>query len=181
MNRKRQLIILLLIFIGLVLGFFQEFIKINLNFIIESGSKIPGFFEADLATKKAWIAYFKSHGPIDFYHSPTDIDLLYNLSLHQLNMLKWLLTVVFTIVYLIINLLLIKRITESAVTSKWMLIFYIVLFVLAFAIFLIGKMIGFSEETYSISRKIVGALQSLIPLMILVPTFWLSKKMHEKN
>jgi hypothetical protein len=58
---------------------------------------------------------------------------------------------------------------------------YIAAFAFALLLYLSGKLVGSVQQVYPVSRKVVGALQSLVPLMILVPAFWLSRQWNNKT
>jgi hypothetical protein len=52
---KRILFIAGLLLIAIVVGFAMENIKVNINYILERGGAIPGFFEQDFETKRIWL------------------------------------------------------------------------------------------------------------------------------
>jgi hypothetical protein len=52
---------------------------------------------------------------------------------------------------------------------------YLAFFGLAFAIYAAGFILGETQTFYPISRRITGALQSLIPVMVLIPAWWIIK------
>lgn len=169
----------LVLILGLIAGFVQEYIKINVNYVLETGKQIPGFFTFDSITKKKWIEYKKAQLPSDFYHKPKTIELLYEMNETELNRAKWAITFVFLIVFLIINGLILRLITGEWQLVKWLVYLYLFFFILSLCIFALGKLVG-DVPWYSISREIAGALQSLTPLIIILPAYWLSKKMGGK-
>jgi len=179
--KTRNLLIFFLIAGGLSFGFLQEYLKINVNYILETGKQIPGFFDMEKAHKKAWIENKKKNAPQDFYHKPKTIEFLYDLDESSLERLKWVNTIVFIGIFLLLNMIILRLATGTKKEAQWMLYFYLVFFVAAILIFAIGKVIGKPERTYMVSRKIVGALQSLVPLMILLPAILAAKKLNEKK
>jgi hypothetical protein len=181
MKSRKTIGVVLTLLIALVFGFVQEYIKINLNYVIDMGSQIPGFFQMDVEKKMAWIEYMKQHSTQDFYNTPNHITWFYKLDLSTLNILKWALTIVFVLIYFVFNSILIYWISGEKQHVRWMIALYIAAFLFALILYLVAMLIGSVKEVYPVSRKVVGALQSLVPLMILVPAFWLSQQWNIKT
>lgn len=181
MKMRNTMRIAVVLLVALAFGFVQEYIKINLNYVIEIGSQIPGFFQMDAEQKMAWIDYMKQHSTQDFYHTPNHITWFYTLELSTLNRLKWIFTLLFALVYLGFNSILIYWISHEKQKVRWLVVLYAVAFALALLLYLVGMLSGFAQQVYPVSRKIVGALQSLVPLMILVPAIWLSRQWNNKT
>lgn len=179
--KRRYFLIVILLSLGLGAGFLQEYIKINVNYILETGKHIPGFFNMDEERKKAWIEYKKKNAPNDFYHRPETITGLYRLKEQTLEQIKWINTIAFIGVFLLLNVALIRSITDNNQHARWVFYFYGAFFILALIVFSLGKLAGKSDKAYILSREIVGGLQSLIPLMIMLPAIWVSEKMNEKK
>lgn len=177
MKKPNYFIVVLLIVAGLTVGFFQEFVKININYTLDTGFQIPNFFEQDYTTRTELLRKMKpANMPYDYYQNHNQIEALNHLSYKQLTILKWTVAILFAAVFMAINIGVIWFITKNKSYTKWVLIFYAALFILSFAIFLFGKITGTSERAYAVSREILGGLQSIVPLMVLVPAIWLSKK-----
>jgi len=179
MKRKRYLITCFLILVGIGLGFFQEFIKINLNNMIETGREIPGFFDLDVSKKKAWTEYKMRNSPTNFYNSAGTLEVFYKMDEQSLIKTKWVLTGLFIALYFVLNASVLKFLTDFRHSTKWMIYFYSLFFIVALGTYLIGNTFSWTEKAYSISRKIVGGLESIVPSMILLPTIWLSAKMNK--
>jgi len=179
--KSRYFLIVILLSLGLCAGFLQEYLKINVNYILETGRQIPGFFSMDEEKKKAWIEYKKKNAPNDFYHKPETITALYSLKEQTLEQIKWINTIAFIGVFLFLNVSLVRLITGNNQLARWMLYLYGAFFILALIVFLLGKLTGKLENTYMLSREIVGGLQSLIPLMIMLPAIWVAEKMNKKT
>lgn len=176
MNSQKYLIVICLIVLGLFFGFIQESVKIELNNVIETGKNVPYFYEMNTNTKKDWVEYRKKNNTADFYNSQKSIEWMCKLSYNELIALKWVITFVFITVFFFINAYILNTIIGQSTFFKWTVYFYLIFFSISIIIFVFGKAAGFSEITYPISRKIAGGLQSLVPIMILLPTYWLSKK-----
>ncbi len=170
-----------IVFLAIVLGFLQENLKVSINYLLETGDKIPTFFQQDVNTKQSWLEQVRVNAPFDYYHNHRRIEWLYHCSRTQLNILKWIVTVFFVVIFMIINALLISWWTRNKKYFKWTIGLYVVFFAFAFVIYLGGHISGTSMQAYGVSRKIVGGLQSLVPLMILIPASWLLKKEIKKE
>ncbi len=181
MKLRRKIVIVLLLISGVVFGFFQEYLKINVNFMIEAGESIPRFYEMDISTKKAWVEYYQKTAPQDFYHKPKTIEALFGMNYGSLIKIKWALAISFVVVYLILNSIIIRLATGNRAAMLWIGYLYIVFFGLALIIFLVGKLTPYSESTYIMSREILGGLQSLVPLMFMAPAIWLSNRFKIKS
>jgi hypothetical protein len=90
--------------------------------------------------------------------------------------LKWAVTVVSLLVFFIINASLLWLLEGNRQVLPRLALTYLMFTVLAFAIYALGKLISMPDQTYAISRRITGALQSLVPVMIFWPFLRLSKQ-----
>lgn len=183
---KKKLAIFFLLILILAAGFFVEYIKVNINYHIEIGSSIPGYFEQTPETRKIWLDSKEVYAPFDYYYSHGRLDMLHLFSLKQLTLLKWGGTVLFTALFLFLNLAVFRLLTGERKLERWIIIGYVILFLFSFFFFFVGKLTPFPGSFYSVSRKIVGALQSPVPLMLIYPAWVLYKTMikeksHEVN
>jgi len=176
---SRYMLIVALLIAAFAVGFFQEYVKVNINYIVETGDRLPGFFEQDASVKKQWLNEVQVDAPYDYYYNHGKFEALYGFSRSGLTTLKWIMTVFFVIVFLGINLLLLHLLTQQRTVLKWTMLLYLVFFVLSFGIYLFGKLTGTFEQAYAVSRRIVGALQSLVPLMLVLPAVWLMRTKME--
>lgn len=168
--------VILILVVAIGAGFYQEYIKININYILDMGAQIPGFFDRDFDTRQALLESTKKPDvPFDYYHNHKTIDSLNHLSYKQLSILKWVAAVFFVMLFMLINIGVMRLLTKEKRYTAWMVYLYIGFFVLSFVIFLFGKLTGGFQLAYSVSREILGGLQSIVPLMILVPAIWLHK------
>jgi|JI10StandDraft_1071094.scaffolds.fasta_scaffold06624_6 hypothetical protein len=168
----------IVILLAIVIGFVQENVKVNINYLIDKGEAIPGFFESNAKVKGEMLEKVKINAPFDYYHNHAKIDFLLSLNHGQLVMLKWIATLVFIVVFMFINASIITWFTEDKLYFKRTLWMYAGFFMLALLIYMAGKFTGTSLQAYGVSREIVGGLQSLVPLMILIPASWLHKHEH---
>lgn len=173
--KKRIVWIVFWLILAVITGFVQERLKVNVNYLIENGDKMNGFFDQSAETKREWLEFSKIDAPYDYYHNHGRLEFLLNFSRKQLTILKWAITVIFVGVFLVINAYLLKGLTGSRDLLIWCVRLYLIFFALSFGIYLFGVLTGSATQAYGISRKIVGGLQSLIPFMILMSGYWLNK------
>ena len=97
----------------------------------------------------------------------------------QLTQLKWILTVLFYLIYFGITYLLISAIFKNKTYNLITIASHLVFFLIAGIFYLVGVFTGKGLEGYTLSREFMGILQSPLLLMILIPTFILSDR--QKN
>lgn len=170
---KHRVALFLLIACGIVFGFVQENVKVNINFILEQGDRIPGFFDQDVAVRKEWLQQCTVFSPLDYYHSHKPIEWFYGFSRKSLVRAKWILTPVYAGIFWWINGTVLVLLFGSPKWRIWLLKAYALILVIGFSIYLTGRLFGFPEVAYAVSRKLTGGLQSLIPLMVIVPARYL--------
>lgn len=149
-----------------VLGFTQEWVKVSLNFHIEKGMRVDGFFEKTPVERIAILEEIKNGNPFDYYQSHEVIDWYAYLSLSQLKQLKWGATVFFVTVFFFLNKWIIRALLNEQILNKWLLYTYIGAFSTALVIYGIGVFANHVDLFYMVSRKMVGALQSPIPAIM---------------
>jgi hypothetical protein len=173
---RRAILVILLLAITLSMGFVQELVKININYHLDVGDKIPGYFDGNAERRAQLMQENQLHMPYDYYHNHMPINLLHRFSRSRLVQLKWVFTFLFVAVFLVLNLSVMHLIDNSRQLKQWTVMLYLGFFILSFAIYLMGKPFGHQEEAYAVSRKIVGALQSVVPLMLILPGWWIFKR-----
>lgn len=80
--------------------------------------------------------------------------------------LKWLLTVLFSSLFIGLTSLIIHMAFKSKENNRIVLIAYGILILVAAILFGLGKVFGFSQDIYGVVRTIMGIVQSFLPLMI---------------
>ncbi len=173
---RKPVLFILLIAITLTVGFVQELVKININYHLDVGDKIPEFFSSDAVNRARLMQENQLHMPYDYYHNHRSINAMHQLSRSTLVQLKWVFTFLFVVVFLTLNLTAIYLIDNNRQLKQWTVWLYLGFFFLSFAVYLAGKATGHQEEAYAVSRKIVGALQSVVPLMLILPGWWIFKR-----
>jgi hypothetical protein len=155
-----------LILLAIGIGFFQERLKVSINFTIEKGDRIEHFYDMSADQRIEALKQIKTNNPFDYYQSHDSINALNHLSRGQLKLAKWIVTVFFVVVFFFLNRLALKWIFDNSTLSKWLATTYVVAFCSALVIYFGGYVFGRPDLFYAVSRKMVGALQSPIPAMM---------------
>jgi hypothetical protein len=173
---RRFLLITSLVVAAIALGFLQEQLKISINYILENAPGIPGFYTLNEQQKYEAIEAQRLAAPFDYYHSHETMRVLYTFDKPGLLRLKWIVTMGSLVIFFLLNAMLLHLLEGNRRVWKSLAITYIAFTLLAFGIFAIGRWMNMPEQTYAISRRITGALQSLVPVMILWPFLRLLKQ-----
>ena len=106
----------------------------------------------------------------------TPPDFLYHLTTSTLMNLKWGLTLLFSIAFGLSTLLLVHYYFKNKQFNKVTIIVYTVLIFISFLISLIGILFNSFETLYTISRFIVGLVQSPLISLVLFVLFHFKSK-----
>ena len=148
----------------LALGFFQERVKISINFNLKSAGLITDYDSLDAESRMRAIQKSKIGKPYDYYYSHNSVNLLYRLNVRELVVLKWLASVLFVFTHLGLGLWLLKAL--RLVMCRWLVQGYALLFGAAAVVYIIGLVLG--VDFYLLARRIVGFLQSPLPVLVLI-------------
>ncbi len=143
---------IIMLIVLIILGGLREIIFVNINEQIE--------FNA---------------GRIDSYRVLETFSFLKELSSDSLVNLKWGLTIAYTCSFLVLSIISLKYILLDKEGVKWLLIGYAGAFILAGAIYVLGKLFEEPQLGYTLSRVVMGALQSPFPLMLMIPARMLAR------
>jgi hypothetical protein len=116
-----------------------------------------------------------------------DNDMSYSMAAHlsfleefeydSLVRLKWLLTLLFSLCFLLITMLAIHVLFTNRYYLRIAIFSYLALVILSALITFTGFLIeGLADEAYELARYLMGIAQSPLVLMILVPCFLLADK-----
>lgn len=117
----------------------------------------------------------------DYAKVNSSLDFLTQLSYNNLLWLKWILTAVFTIIYLLITLLAIKTIYKDKNYLQWIFWGYAMTTAISFTIYIGGAYIAYPRECFRVARTIMGVLQSPLPLMFFIPALTLLKMQKNRD
>ncbi len=166
---KRGLILLALVVLAMLSGFYQEKVKISINYILDQGSQITGFYNLPPEEKQARIEQARVNAPFDYYHNHKTISSLYRFDARQLSVMKWVVTGIFMGWFLLLNLSLLHTLQANAAVIHALPRLYLFVALFSLGVFAVG-VAGFQKEKcYAVSREIMGALQSIVPVLIIWP------------
>lgn len=178
---KRYLIIFILFSSGVVGGFELEHWKIAVNYLIEHQNQLSAWDQWSEVERRDHAESTKLDLHYDYYYEHSPIDFLFTRSMGQLAWMKWILTGAGVLFFLIMSAAILHLLFPEWSALRLLLVGYALAFAVAVLLYLGFKMIGHAGQGYAISRKILGALQSFVPLMLYIPAgFLLKQKMkHE--
>ncbi|MBI3133415.1 MAG: hypothetical protein HYZ14_01960 [Bacteroidetes bacterium] len=143
-------------------------VKIKL-FILVLGIVLLGFVRDYFFMNINWIFLHLTVGrpnqALDEFH------FLLNWTPEEINALKWLLTFLFSGLYLLLTWLIIRICFQNPVYNRITLIAYLALTGLALLLYFISLFTGQSDDLYGVIRTLMGLAQSFMPLMILYLLF----------
>jgi hypothetical protein len=178
---KRSVALSFLFVLAIVSGFYQEKLKISINYILEQGIRYSDFYNLAPEQKQDLLERGRIDAPFDYYHNHKTISWLFNFNERELSLLKWVVTAVGLVWFLLLNIMILRLLNVQKEVVRVLPIIYLVLVVLAYSIYALG-LVGFNQgHCYAVSRKIIGALQSIIPILIMWPAarLWAHSKMPE--
>jgi hypothetical protein len=149
---KKKVIVFLFVIALIFIGFIREFLFVNLNTII-----------INLKFKENY----------SYHHFFT---FLTNYNYFSLYVSKWLLTAIFIILFLTIQIQFSYYLFKENYLKKWFLYFYLTLIILASIGYLSGWVYNNIKHGYAISRLFLGILQSPLPIIFLTPISHFYKK-----
>lgn len=133
-----------------LLGALRDFIFVNINFQLD-------FLWRDLAASK-------THSMFEF---------LNNFSYWEIYYAKFGLTGLFSLIYLVATLLVIRLMFTVKKYRKYTIYLFGGIFLISLLLFGGGYLFGNPHFGYDLARNFMGIIQSPIPAMILVPIFTL--------
>jgi hypothetical protein len=167
---KKNKFILVAIAIAMIgLGFYQEQAKVNVNFILEKGTRLPGFFEQNTETKIQWLSAEKSKSNFDYYYSHETIEWLYSFNQGELTKLKWIITFASIAAFTFLNILALRFLQFNKKEIQLFLLVEGVCLILAIMAFILGKITHQNEAVYPAVRGIMGIVQSPVLMLIFIP------------
>ena len=153
MKFSAQKIILLFCIIGIILflGYYRDFVFVTINFILQARD-----YRAE-------------------YTLPPSLNFLDQFSYNVLMNFKWLLTVLFSMAYLLVALITLRILFNKRKYTRILVGVYAAVMLLSGLFMLVGYVFGdLSARMYEFARYLMGMAQSPVILMILIPAFKLS-------
>lgn len=151
LSAKKYGYLILIILALLLLGYYRDFIFRTINSMLQAMD-----YKAD-------------------YTPPVSMKFLKGCSYDALTNLKWLLTLVFSLVYLLLALITMKILFNNRKYRNMTIGVYLAILLVSGIFMLCGLLFeSTSARMYEFSRYLMGMAQSPIILMILIPAFKLS-------
>lgn len=150
-HRTLTLISIVLILFGL--GYLRDFIFTNINYTLYEMTN-----EVERSSVHSWFSFLKNYTQLELYNS------------------KWVLTFLFTLVFMASATSIVYYIYRNRFFVKIVLGIYAFLSVLSGAFYAFGVIAKNMDLCYTISRHIIGLLHSPIILMVLCGSFYLSNQ-----
>lgn len=107
-------------------------------------------------------------------------DFLYELSNNTLIIIKWAFTFAFSFMFMSLAILICRIYFNNKQYTKILIVSYSLLFFVAFLISVIGYLLNNFNSFHTISRAIVGMLQSPVPVITVFIVFYLAQHHKEK-
>lgn len=149
MISKKYIVAFLFVLILFILGFFRDYIFVNIN-------------------GQLYYLFYQKQNPYLSKH----LEILNHFSYKQLFYFKFWLTGVFFLIYLIGSLLVIKTLFVTRSKVLLTMNIYLLVFITSFLIYGIGLLFGFGNAAYTISRFMIGWVQSPLALFVIIPAFF---------
>jgi len=138
-------------------GFFREFVFVNVN-------------------EQIRVTYYKvgdsQLAPSMRFLEGTDYGTLYYS--------KWILTLVFTLIFAGLAALIVKLLFAEKKFVRLTLLVYAGVFALGILFFGLGLLLGQQEKLYTIARFLAGLVETPAMLIVLIPAFYLARSGEER-
>ena len=178
---KRAVIISALFAAGLVGGFELEHWKVAVNYILEHQDHIPDWDSMTPPDRAAHIQATRLDLQYDYYYGHLPITFLFQLKLHHLSLMKWVLTGAGMVFFFVMIAAILQQLFPDLGMLKWVAMGFGGVCILSAIAFIFFRMLGKSAEGYAITRKLLGALQSFVPLMLYIPAAILLGQSNRMN
>ncbi len=154
-NYKKYVVFVLFVILTYLLGYLREGVFITINSVI---NQVP------FPYNRAYI---------------TPPDFLYHFSLNQLILFKWLLTLFFFLIFLLVAIGVVHYFFRNRKYNKIVLIVFVTFFVMSFLFYLVGFLLNKLEFFYPISRFFAGIVQDPFPIYLFLVLFFYTTKVYK--
>lgn len=144
MSLQRRFIVILLIVTYIALGFFREYIFLNVN-------------------EQMRVVYY---GSTDSHVSPL-LSWLSNFSYAQLYYGKWPLTLFFTLLFALLAVFVVRMAFQTNIYTRSIVWAYASVFSLGLLFYFIGYLTNNTENVYPIARFLAGLVESPVLLLMI--------------
>jgi hypothetical protein len=172
---KKLLFVFVVIF-TLAFGYVQEQIKVGTNFMIDMSAYVEDYDNLPPEQRAAIIDKWRFNAPGNYYYTHEPNRWMYEFSRSQLNAMKWTAAIAFVVIHWVVTVFLLGIAFNSQSLKKLVHWGYAGLLIVSLGIFAFGKLTGWAVM-YAVSREVLGALQSLFPLMLIGLAHYFYSKM----
>lgn len=156
-NAKKYVVFLLFIIVTYLLGYIREGVFITINSVI---NKVP------FPYNRAYI---------------TPPDFLYQYSITELTLFKWLLTLFFFLIFLMVAVGVVHYFFYNRKYNKIVFVVFVIFFALSFLFYTIGFLTNNLESFYPISRFFAGIVQDPFPIYLFIVLFFYTNKTFKEK
>ena len=103
------------------------------------------------------------------------LNFLRSFTYDELYEIKWILTILFSLTYLLFTCLVIKLLFCVRKYVLWTIYIFAAIIFISFVLYTSGYLINQDAIGYRLARICMGVVQSPLPLMVLIPAFTLSE------
>lgn len=100
-----------------------------------------------------------------------EFHFLLNWTPDEINNLKWVLTFLFSGLFMVTTYLIIRFSFQKKLFNQITIISYLAILVFAFGLYFLSFLLGMTDNLYGVIRTVMGIAQSFMPLMILYILF----------
>jgi len=152
---KKYLVFFLFVIITYVLGYIREAVFITINSVIN---------EVPFPYNRAYI---------------TPPPFLYKLSMNQLFILKWVLTLLFFLLFLLVAVKVTHFFFRNKKYNKIVMVFFVTFFSLSLVFYIIGFLFDNLSFFYPISRFFAGLVQDPFPIYLFLVLFFYTNNVYK--
>jgi hypothetical protein len=165
----RKAIAILLVGLGVLIGFPMEKGKISINYLIEFASVRTEYDSLTARERQSTVEASKNPTAPDYYYSHQTPEFLFGFSHRGLRIAKWVLAILAIVFFSALNLTVIWLWFGQKDFVRWVALGLFAIGGLSFGIFALGALFPDSKGFYAMARELLGGIQSVVPLMLMVP------------
>lgn len=167
--------------IFIAVGFFQDYLKVNINYYADTAQKIPGFYQLSDSDRQKALEEATPDFPFDYYYSHGKLDLLNSMSEQNIQIFKWAVALFFIGVHLLLVLWAYRRMNWPSSRMRAAVLFYGACMLTSLFFLGLGKWVDMPAQGYAVARRLLGFLQSPMPLVLTLMAAWLYLKWNPEN
>jgi hypothetical protein len=175
-NRRNNFLVVFLVIAMLGFGYFQEFVKVNINYHLDLIGMIDHYDSLEKVDRLAEGERLRVAVPYDYYHSHQRIDFLFDLEQKQVVMLKWISAAAFILMHFAVCWIILSLLYGRSPYHRWLIYIYGAVSIGVVLSYLLASFTQ-SAPIYQISRKMLSFIQSILPLMLIYPVVLLKRRM----